>query len=190
LKRPAALAARDTGARETIDCGIVIRAVGYRGRPLPDVLFDPARGLIADAAGRVLDSPGGAVRPGEYVAGWVKRGPSGVIGTNKQCAVETVAAIVADRDAGVLGRAERPTADELDAWLTTTCGAAVRWDGWTAIDAHEQERGAPAGRGSSWSTSRGCAPSRAPVSAAGAARCSGRGRCRRTTRGPRSARGG
>jgi ferredoxin--NADP+ reductase len=140
------LAARDTGARETIDCGLVIRAVGYRGRPLPSVPFDPARGLIPNVAGRVLDSPGGAVRVGEYVAGWVKRGPSGVIGTNKQCAVETVAAIVADRDAGVLGRDERPTADELDAWLASACDGAVRWDGWSAIDAHERERGAPAGR--------------------------------------------
>jgi ferredoxin--NADP+ reductase len=137
------LAAVATGEEETIPCGLVVRAVGYRGRALPGVPFDAERGLIPNAGGRVLD--GGEVRVGEYVTGWVKRGPSGVIGTNRQCALETVAAIVADRDAGVLGRRSDPE-ESHHAWLDEVCAHAVPWSGWSAIDAHEQEAGAPAGR--------------------------------------------
>ncbi|MDO8211144.1 NAD(P)-binding protein [Conexibacter sp. CPCC 206217] len=149
------LAARPSGEEETIPCGLVVRAVGYRGRALPGVPFDDERGLIPNAGGRVLEDD--AIRVGEYVTGWVKRGPSGVIGTNKQCALETVAAIVADRDAGLLARgdgsadASDPAAADasdaaLEAWLEERCGHAVAWSGWDAIDAHEQAAGEPHGR--------------------------------------------
>jgi ferredoxin--NADP+ reductase len=141
------LAVRRTGAHETIDCGLVLRAVGYRGRKLPGIPFDPVAGVIPNRGGRVLDEAG-RVRPGEYVTGWAKRGPSGVIGTNKQCAAETAAAIVADRDAGRLPLpAGTKAADAaLDAWLSERCPHAIGWDGWTAIDAHEQAAGRPASR--------------------------------------------
>jgi len=141
------LAIRDTGARETIDCGLVLRAVGYRGRKLPGVPFDPGRGLIPNRGGRVLDDAGRPL-PGAYAAGWCKRGPSGVIGTNKQCAAETVAAIVADRDAGRLPAHAGAAADDaaLDVWLSERCPHAIGWEGWTAIDAHERAAGSAAGR--------------------------------------------
>ena len=75
-----------------IPCGLVIRSIGYRGRPLPGVPFDERRGLIRTDGGRVCE-PDGTLRTGEYAVGWIKRGPSGVIGTNKKCAADTVAAV-------------------------------------------------------------------------------------------------
>ena len=85
-----------TGVLETLDTGLVLRSVGYRGTALPGVPFDAPRGVIPNNAGRVLTEPGGEVVPGEYVAGWAKRGPTGVIGTNKADAVETVARLLED----------------------------------------------------------------------------------------------
>ena len=79
-----------TGEHEEIPCGLVIRSVGHRGRPLPGVPFDERRGLIRNDGGRVCDEDG-TTRRGEYAVGWIKRGPSGVIGTNKKCAADTVA---------------------------------------------------------------------------------------------------
>src|SRR5437763_3567185 len=95
------LRAVPTGAEEVIECGLVMRSIGYRGRPLPGVPFDERRGLIRNESGRVLDEEGRPI-PGEYAVGWIKRGPSGVIGTNKKDASETVARLVEDRDAGIL----------------------------------------------------------------------------------------
>src|SRR5205085_11889249 len=90
-----------TGEEEVIDCGLVLRSIGYRGTPLPDVPFDDRRGLIRNDGGRVLDYDGRPV-PGEYVVGWIKRGPSGVIGTNKKDAADTVARLLEDSDAARL----------------------------------------------------------------------------------------
>ncbi|HEX5146370.1 MAG TPA: FAD-dependent oxidoreductase, partial [Conexibacter sp.] len=87
---------------ETIPCRLVLRSVGYRGTPLPGVPFDGRRGTIPNERGRVLDAPGATQRPGEYVSGWIKRGPSGIIGTNKKDSQETVDALLADRAAGAL----------------------------------------------------------------------------------------
>ena len=78
-----------TGAVETIRCGMVVRAVGTRGRAIDGIPFDDRRGLVRNEGGRVIDDAG-AVRIGEYAVGWIKRGPSGVIGTNKKCAADTV----------------------------------------------------------------------------------------------------
>ncbi len=78
-----ALRAQPTDEEELIEAGLVLRAVGYRGRPLPEVPFDEHRGIIVNEGGRVHDPDDGTQRPGEYVVGWIKRGPTGVIGTNK-----------------------------------------------------------------------------------------------------------
>jgi len=97
----------DEGAEE-IAAGLVVSAIGYRGAAIPGMPFDDARGVIPNLAGRVRDMRRA------YVAGWLKRGPSGGIGTNKWCARETVATLLADRDAGLLDAPElaEPTSDD------------------------------------------------------------------------------
>jgi ferredoxin/flavodoxin---NADP+ reductase len=131
-----------TGEEEVIPCGLVIRSIGYRGRPLPGIPFDERRGLIRNAGGRVCEEDG-TPRRGEYAVGWIKRGPSGVIGTNKKCATDTVAALLEDLAGGRL--AEPPEgADE--AWVQARVPGLVTWRGWEAIDEHERALGAPAGR--------------------------------------------
>ena len=130
-----------TAARETIPCGIVLRSCGYRGVGLPGVPFDEDRGVIPNDAGRVVDDRGRPI-PGLYCAGWTKRGPIGVIGTNKKDAAETVASLLADRDVGALPRGE----GELEPLLAARGGAFVDYAGWEAIDAEETALGAPHGR--------------------------------------------
>ncbi len=134
-----------TGEEEVIGCGLVFRSIGYTGRPIDDVPFDPARGLIRNEGGRVCDEDGVPHR-GEYVVGWIKRGPSGVIGTNKKDAVDTVARIVEDAEAGVLGAPASPDATECAEWLAACAPDAVTWEGWQAIDEHEKAAGEPHGR--------------------------------------------
>jgi ferredoxin--NADP+ reductase len=85
----------DTGEREEIECGLVFRSIGYSGVPLEGVSFDPDRGTIRNEGGRMLDESGTQVE-GQYVVGWIKRGPSGVIGTNKKDAQDTVDNLLAD----------------------------------------------------------------------------------------------
>ena len=100
---------RPTGEEEVIACGLVIRSIGYRGTPLAGIPFDERRGLISNLGGRVLNHDG-EHEVGEYVVGWVKRGPSGVIGTNKKDATDTVARIIEDSDAGKLNTPKDPDA--------------------------------------------------------------------------------
>ena len=128
-----------TGAEETIDCGLVIRSIGYTGAPIAGIPFDDRRGLIRNDGGRVIDDDG-AVCAGEYVAGWIKRGPSGVIGTNKKDAADTVAKLVEDRNAGLLNQ---PSAELTADWPHDQ---VVDWQGWQRIDAHEVGLGEPQGR--------------------------------------------
>jgi ferredoxin--NADP+ reductase len=134
-----------TGEHEVIHCGLVIRSVGYRGRPLPGVPFDERRGLIPNHGGRVCDEDG-APRPGEYAVGWIKRGPSGVIGTNKKCAADTVAALLEDLAGGRLADPPMAGGEAIEPWLRSRLPQLVTWRGWEAIDEHERGRGAPAGR--------------------------------------------
>jgi ferredoxin--NADP+ reductase len=134
-----------TGEEEVIECGLVVRSIGYRGRALDGVPFDDRRGLIRNEGGRVCDHDGAPCR-GEYVVGWIKRGPSGVIGTNKKDAADTVARVVEDRDAGRIGGEPRPDADEVAAWLAERAPEAITWEGWQAIDAAERAAGEPQGR--------------------------------------------
>jgi ferredoxin/flavodoxin---NADP+ reductase len=131
-----------TGEHEVIPCGLVIRSIGYRGRPLPGIPFDERRGLIRNAGGRVCEEDG-TPRRGEYAVGWIKRGPSGVIGTNKKCATDTVAALLEDL-AG--GRLADPLEGADEAWVRARVPGLVTWRGWEAIDEHERALGAPAGR--------------------------------------------
>jgi ferredoxin--NADP+ reductase len=132
-----------TGVEEVIECGLVVRSIGYRGRPLPGVPFDEQRGLIANDGGRVTTEDG-EVLPGEYAVGWIKRGPSGVIGTNKKDSADTTAKIAEDRDAGRLN--EPSVDDDVEAWLAGRVPGLVTWEGWRAIDAHETAAGEPHGR--------------------------------------------
>ncbi|WP_194827315.1 FAD-dependent oxidoreductase [Nocardia sp. XZ_19_231] len=129
---------------ETIDTSLVLRAVGYRGRQVPGVPFDSGKGIIPNDGGRVLDSAG-AVLPGAYAAGWIKRGARGVIGTNRGDAEQTVAGIVEDFTAG---RLAAPAGDREDllALLSRRCPNLVDRDGWALIDAAERANGAAAGR--------------------------------------------
>jgi ferredoxin/flavodoxin---NADP+ reductase len=124
-----------TDDRETVPCGIVFRSVGYRGVELPGVPFDPGAGTIPNEGGRVA--------PGLYVAGWIKRGPSGVIGTNKKDATETVELVLADARAGALPVA---SGDDLEALLSDRGVEHVLYAGWEGIDAAERAAGEPRGR--------------------------------------------
>ena len=139
------LRAVPSGEEEVIQCGLVLRSIGYRGNPLPGVPFDERRGLIANDGGRVLGDDG-APLPGEYAVGWIKRGPSGVIGTNKKDAADTVARVVEDAEAGRLNDAPSPDPGEAEDWLRENVPSLVTWEGWQAIDAHEQGLGEPHGR--------------------------------------------
>src|SRR5919197_78041 len=139
------LRAVPTGAEEIIECGFVLRSIGYRGRPLPGVPFDEDRGLIRNAGGRVTREDGEPI-PGEYAVGWIKRGPSGVIGTNKKDATDTVAKLIEDADAGRLNEPSEPDRDAVEPWLRARIPGLVTWDGWKGIDEHEVAQGEPQGR--------------------------------------------
>jgi ferredoxin--NADP+ reductase len=141
-----ALRARATDETETIEAGLAFRAVGYRGIPLPTVAFDERAGVIPNEAGRVRDAESGERHVGEYVVGWIKRGPSGVIGTNKKDAQETVNAILADLGNGAAHAPAHPDAETVEALLRERQPDIVTYTGWEAIDRHERERGEPQGR--------------------------------------------
>ncbi|HEY3775043.1 MAG TPA: FAD-dependent oxidoreductase [Solirubrobacteraceae bacterium] len=135
-----------SGEEEVIECGLVLRSIGYRGEPVAGIPFDPDRGLIRNDGGRVCedDSP----CRGEYVVGWIKRGPSGVIGTNKKDAADTVARIIEDRDAGALAIPDPALGDPVavERWMAEKAPEHVTWAGWESIDARESALGEPAGR--------------------------------------------
>jgi ferredoxin--NADP+ reductase len=138
------LKAQPTGERERVETGIVLRSIGYVGTPLPGVPFDDRRMTVLNQDGRVLDSETHEPLPGVYAAGWIKRGPSGVIGTNKKCAQETTALLLEDFAAGRLPEPSVST-DELLAELRAKVDV-VDYSGWEAIDAHERALGEPTGR--------------------------------------------
>ncbi|MGA5524845.1 FAD-dependent oxidoreductase [Streptomyces pseudogriseolus] len=130
-----------TGRFEDIEGQLVLRSVGYRGEPPAGLPFDAATGTVPHLAGRVLRE--GAVAPGEYVAGWIKRGPTGVIGTNRSCAKETVTSLL--EDAPSLTARALP-ADPLPA-LRAEGVDPVLWQGWQSIERAESRLGASLGRG-------------------------------------------
>ncbi|HST55247.1 MAG TPA: FAD-dependent oxidoreductase [Solirubrobacteraceae bacterium] len=138
------LRAQPTEERESMPAGLVMRAIGYRGVALPGVPFDERAAVIANEGGRVRGDQG--VRRGEYVVGWIKRGPSGVIGTNKKDAQQTVNAIFEDLEAGALLQPPRPDPEELLSVLQERKPDLVTYEGWSEIDRHERGLGEPAGR--------------------------------------------
>ena len=137
--------AKATGQTEEVSAGLVFRSVGYRGVALPGVPFREDWGTIPHEAGRVVDLASKAPVTGAYVAGWIKRGPSGVIGTNRACAVETVKSLAADLAAGKLLAPSAPR----DAVTALLKGRGVSWvtfPEWSKVEALEVARGAAAGR--------------------------------------------
>jgi len=137
--------AEPTGEIETIPAGLVFRSVGYFGNPLGDLPFDARRGVIQNAGGRVTDADGTPL-PGEYVVGWIKRGPSGVIGTNKPDAVESADALLADFAAGRLLHPSDPSPAAVDRLLAERGVVVVSWSDWLRLDQMEKDRGAALGR--------------------------------------------
>ena len=132
--------ANDTGEREHLPTQLVVRAVGYRGVQLPGLPFDERAGIIPHEEGRI------AGRAREYVTGWIKRGPSGVIGTNKKDSQDTVTTLLADLSAGTLREVGPDHEDALVRWLLECQPLVITDDHWQAINAHEQSAGEPHGR--------------------------------------------
>jgi ferredoxin--NADP+ reductase len=134
---------RRTGEEETLDVGLVVRAVGYTAEPIPGLPFDEATGTVPNVAGRVIGGDGAPVA-GEYVTGWIRRGPTGVIGTNKHDAVEVAASVLADLP--TLPPPARPDPDDLTPVLAEHGVRPVDWTAWLRLDAEEirlgQARGA------------------------------------------------
>ena len=134
--------ASGTGEMYTVDADFVVRSVGYRGTALDEVPFDSGKNVIPSVEGRVQRD--GVTVPGEYVAGWIKRGPTGIIGTNKKCAVGTVASLIEDVSANLLPAASRGTIEEFDARIAAV--ETVDTEGWRSIDKAERALGESAGR--------------------------------------------
>lgn len=133
------LRVRGEGGDEVLETSLVLRSIGYRGVPVPGLPFDDAAGVVPNEDGRVRDCPG------SYVTGWIKRGPRGVIGSNRGCAEETVDTLWRDHSADALAR-EVAGADSLRALLSNNGTRPVDWSGWRAIDAAERARGAATDR--------------------------------------------
>jgi ferredoxin--NADP+ reductase len=132
--------ARDTGEREEVPAQLVVRAVGYRGVLLPGLPFDDRSGTIPHTQGRIEG------RRNEYVVGWIKRGPTGVIGSNKSDSQETVDTVVGDLSDARLAEFGDNHAERLAEWLVERQPKVVTDDHWKLIDAHERSAGEPHGR--------------------------------------------
>ncbi|MDA3657366.1 FAD-dependent oxidoreductase [Mycobacterium xenopi] len=135
----------DTDRVCALEAGLVLTSIGYRGKPIRDLPFDEDAGVVPNDRGRVVDPTSGRPVPGAYVAGWIKRGPTGFIGTNKSCAQQTVQQLVDDFNAGLLAEPiSRPSA--LDKLVRERQPDLVDAAGWQAIDAAEISRGTADGR--------------------------------------------
>ncbi len=139
---PSKLRAEATNETESLACGLVFRSVGYHGVALEGLPFDERAGIVPNDRGRVKDQ--GAVLNGIYVAGWIKRGPSGVIGTNKPDSAETVASLLADLPR--ISPAPNRTGESLERLLESRSVRVVTFPEWTRIDAAEIARGKAAGK--------------------------------------------
>jgi len=138
---------RRTGTDEPVhvDAGLVLTSIGYRGKPIPGLPFDEAAGVVPNEGGRVIDPADGSPVAGSFVAGWIKRGPTGFIGTNKSCAMQTVSRLVDDFNDGLLtdpvGRR-----GALQAFVRDRRPEVIDAAGWRAINAAELRRGEAGGR--------------------------------------------
>lgn len=140
------LSAKATDQFEEIEVGLVFRSVGYRGVPLPDVPFNDRWGVILNQAGRVLDPETKQPRVGEYTSGWIKRGPSGVVGTNKPDSVETVTCMLEDLRAGSILQPSSADAASIEQLVRQRKPDYFSYADWKQLDQLEQERGQAAGR--------------------------------------------
>ena len=139
---------------ETIERGVVLRSFGYRAVPLPDVPFDERHFVLPNERGRVLTSDREPLA-GVYAVGWIKRGPTGILGTNKRDAEETGSCLLEDLAAGALAQPPNHGRDRIDALLAEHKPDFVTVDGWRAIERQELECGtANSDRGSSWPLAR------------------------------------
>ena len=138
--------ARGTGVFEEIRCQMVFRSIGYKGHALPDLPFDERDGIIPNREGRVLDAATKDVLPRIYVAGWIKRGPSGVIGTNKPDSVATVEAMLADAEQLQVPEGIRLDLDAIPALLARKKVPAVTFEAWKLIDQVEMAAGKKIGK--------------------------------------------
>ena len=137
---------RMTGETEVLPVDAVYSAVGYRSAALEGIPFDDSTATIPNRAGRVLDGPDGEPIPGLFTAGWIKRGPSGVIGTNRSCATESVNELLGDLEAGLLPDPESPDPQSVRELLDSRGIKVIDGIAWAAIDARERELGESAGR--------------------------------------------
>lgn len=134
-----------TGLTQEIQTHLVLRANGFRGEPTPGVPYDEASGTILNDAGRVIDPETGSPLRGLYTAGWIKRGPSGVIGTNRACSLETIRALRDDYANGLLGDPVGSATGFSDL-VSSRHPQAISYRDWQRIDSHERELGARHGR--------------------------------------------
>jgi ferredoxin--NADP+ reductase len=140
------LQARATSTFEELPAGLVFRSVGYRGVPVRDVPFHEGWAVILNERGRVLDPDTRRPRTGQYTAGWIKRGPSGVIGTNKPDAAETVAGMLEDAVAGHILRPAEPDPAAAERFVRERQPDVVTYPDWLKLDQIEVEQGRAAGR--------------------------------------------
>ncbi len=134
------IVAKDTGERDEVPAQLVVRAVGYRGVPTPGLPFDERNGTIPHSAGRIEASRN------EYVVGWIKRGPTGVIGSNKKDSQETVDTLLGDLGSASLEDVGADYSEELAEWLLERQPILVTDDHWKLIDEYERSSGEPHGR--------------------------------------------
>lgn len=134
---------KPTGTEERLEVDLLFKAIGYRGEPVPGVPFEERKGIVPNVDGRVVEQLGGDVRPGHYCAGWCKRGPTGLIGTNSLDAKDTVKAMLEDHAAGV---AQQPTAGDMAALLSERSVDAVTWGDWQRLDEWERQQGEQRGK--------------------------------------------
>jgi ferredoxin--NADP+ reductase len=138
--------ARGTGEFETFPVGLVFRSIGYHGVPVPGVPFDDRRGLVLNDDGRVLDPATRKPIPGQYVTGWAKRGPTGLIGTNRGDSVDTVKHMLADAAGRPAGPLAHDDAERIVRLLEARGVRFVTFEDWKTLDRLETERGQAAGK--------------------------------------------
>lgn len=131
---------------EELECGLVFRSIGYRGVKLPGVPFHEKWGVINNQQGRVFDADKGEVVIGQYTAGWIKRGPSGVIGTNKPDSVETVNCMLEDLRNGQFNAPEQPDRDAALRFIQSRQPQFFSYEDWRKLDEIEIKRGEEVGR--------------------------------------------
>ena len=134
------IVAKDSGEREEVPAQLVVRAVGYRGVPTPGLPFDEKSGTIPHTSGRIDG------RRNEYVVGWIKRGPTGVIGSNKKDSQDTVDTLLSDLSGADLAGVDADYAEKLVEWLLERQPKLITDDHWKLIDEHERSAGLPHGR--------------------------------------------